>query len=135
MLYRSVAQMLTERIQNLLFNQGRFAIACVGTGLAQEHREAFRCWENRACLRRNRTPEMRKCTRSQQHNCWNKKTIRTNREVLMPRQTNRKQSKPKGDARRPEPLENPIAAGADLAAAPLTVIKRFGEEMERFFGD
>jgi len=53
----------------------------------------------------------------------------------MPRQTNRKQSKPKGDARRPEPLENPIETGSDLAAAPLTVIKRFGEEMERFFGD
>jgi HSP20 family protein len=53
----------------------------------------------------------------------------------MPRQTNRKQSKSTSSARTPEPLESPIETGSDLAAAPLTVIKRFGEEMERLFGD
>src|ERR1044072_6492402 len=52
----------------------------------------------------------------------------------MPRQTNRKQSKPTSNARTPEPIESPIETGSDLAAAPLTVIKRFGEEMERLFG-
>jgi HSP20 family protein len=52
----------------------------------------------------------------------------------MPRQTNRKQSKPT-NARTPEPLESPIETGSELAAAPLTIIKRFGEEMERLFGD
>ena len=53
----------------------------------------------------------------------------------MPRQTNRKQSRSTSSARAAEPLESPVEAGSDLAAAPLTVIKRFGEEMERLFGD
>jgi HSP20 family protein len=53
----------------------------------------------------------------------------------MARQTNRKQSKPTSSARTPEPLESPIETGSQLAAAPLTVMKRFGEEMERLFSD
>lgn len=53
----------------------------------------------------------------------------------MPRQTNRKQSKPTSSAPTPEPLESSTLKGSEVAAAPLTVIKRFGEEMERLFGD
>jgi HSP20 family protein len=53
----------------------------------------------------------------------------------MARQTNRKQSKPTSNARTPEPLEGPIETGSQLTAAPLTVMKQFGEEMQRLFGD
>lgn len=53
----------------------------------------------------------------------------------MPRQTNRKQSKSTSSARTPEPLKSPAVKGSELAAAPLTAIKQFGEEMQRLFGD
>lgn len=53
----------------------------------------------------------------------------------MARQTNRKQTKQTSSTRTPEPLETPKDIGAELANAPLTVMKRFGEEVERLFGD
>jgi HSP20 family protein len=53
----------------------------------------------------------------------------------MPRQTNRKQTKPTGSSSTPEPLESGKDVTTQLANAPLTVMKRFGEEVERLFGD
>jgi len=53
----------------------------------------------------------------------------------MARQTNRKQSKPTSASRAPEPLANAGEVSSQLATAPLNVMKRFGEEVERLFGD
>jgi HSP20 family protein len=53
----------------------------------------------------------------------------------MARQTNRKQTKQTSSSRKAEKLESPTEIGAELAKAPLTVMKRFGEEMERLFDD
>lgn len=53
----------------------------------------------------------------------------------MARQTNRKQTKNTSTSREPEPLESAQDMGSQLANAPLTVMKRFGEEVERLFGD
>lgn len=53
----------------------------------------------------------------------------------MPRKTNRKQTKQTAISRKPENLEGPTEIASELAKAPLTVMKRFGEEMGRLFDD